>query len=90
MSHRRTNIQTFKNSSRLRKNQTEAESRLWQVLCAHRLNDFHFRRQHARKCCVPVHGITGTGIDRSQLYTGQAKIRARELGVADQVKKPDP
>jgi len=32
------------------------------------------------------HGITGTGIDKSQLYTGQAKIRAKELGVADQVR----
>jgi len=45
MTHRRTNIQTFKNSSRLRKNQTEAESRLWQILRARRLNDFRFRRQ---------------------------------------------
>jgi len=32
------------------------------------------------------HGITGTGIDKSQLYTEQAKIRAEELGVAAQVK----
>ncbi len=31
------------------------------------------------------HGITGTGIDMSQLFTEQAKLRAAELGVADQV-----
>ena len=32
------------------------------------------------------HGITGTGIDLSQLFTEQAKLRAEKLGVADQVK----
>lgn len=32
------------------------------------------------------HGITGTGIDMSQLFTEQAKLRAEELGVAHQVK----
>jgi len=32
------------------------------------------------------HGIIGTGIDMSRLYTGQAKLRAAELGVADKVK----
>ncbi len=47
MNHRRTNIQAFKNSSKLRQNQTEAEAKLWQVLRAHQLNDIHFRRQHA-------------------------------------------
>jgi SAM-dependent methyltransferase len=31
------------------------------------------------------HGVTGTGIDMSQLFTEQAKDRAVELGVADQV-----
>jgi SAM-dependent methyltransferase len=31
------------------------------------------------------HGISGTGIDLSQLFTAQAKLRAEELGVADQV-----
>jgi tRNA(1-methyladenosine) methyltransferase and related methyltransferases len=31
------------------------------------------------------HGITGTGIDMSHLYTEHAKHRALELGVADQV-----
>jgi SAM-dependent methyltransferase len=32
------------------------------------------------------HGVTGTGIDMSQLFTEQANLRAEELGVADQVK----
>ncbi len=31
------------------------------------------------------HGVTGTGIDMSQLFTEQAKSRAVELGVADRV-----
>ena len=31
------------------------------------------------------HGIVGTGIDLSQLFTEQAKRRAEELGVADRV-----
>jgi len=32
------------------------------------------------------HGVIGTGVDMSQLFTEQAKLRAEELGVADQVK----
>ena len=32
------------------------------------------------------HGVVGIGIDMSQLFTAQAKLRAEELGVADQVK----
>jgi SAM-dependent methyltransferase len=32
------------------------------------------------------HGVIGTGIDMSPLFTAQAKLRAEELGVADQVK----
>jgi len=31
------------------------------------------------------HGIIGTGVDMSQLFTEQAKLRAEELGVAGQV-----
>ncbi len=31
------------------------------------------------------HGISGTGIDKSQLFTKQAKLRAEELGVTDRV-----
>ena len=32
------------------------------------------------------HGVIGTGVDMSQLYTEQAELRAEELGVAGQVK----
>jgi SAM-dependent methyltransferase len=32
------------------------------------------------------YGVIGTGIDMSQLFTEQAKLRAEEFGVADQVK----
>ena len=32
------------------------------------------------------HGIVGTGIDLSRLFTEKAKLRAEELGVADQVR----
>ena len=31
------------------------------------------------------YGITGVGVDMSRLFTGQAKLRAEELGVADRV-----
>ncbi len=32
------------------------------------------------------HGVIGTGIDMSQLFTEQARLRAEELGVADRVR----
>ena len=32
------------------------------------------------------YGIVGTGIDMSRFFTGQAKLRAEELGVADRVR----
>lgn len=32
------------------------------------------------------YGVIGTGIDMSQLFTEQARLRAQELGVADRVK----
>jgi SAM-dependent methyltransferase len=32
------------------------------------------------------HGITGIGVDLSQLFSEQAKLRAEELGVADRVR----
>jgi SAM-dependent methyltransferase len=32
------------------------------------------------------HGVTGTGIDLSRLFTEQARLRADELGVADRVR----
>lgn len=47
MPQRRTNLKTIINSYHLRHNQTEAETRLWQVLRMHQLNGVHFRRQHA-------------------------------------------
>lgn len=31
------------------------------------------------------HGISGVGVDMSQLFTAQARLRAEELGVADRV-----
>ncbi len=31
------------------------------------------------------HGVVGTGVDMSRLFTEQARLRAEELGVADQV-----
>ena len=33
-----------------------------------------------------AHGIIGTGVDMSQLFTKQAKLRAEELGIAHKVK----
>lgn len=62
MNHRRTNIQIFKNSSKLRHNQTEVEAKLWQVLRAHQMSDVHFRRQHAigpyiADFCSPKHKL---------------------------------
>jgi very-short-patch-repair endonuclease len=47
MTHRRTTPKIFANSRELRRNQTEAETKLWAYLRAHRLNGVHFRRQHA-------------------------------------------
>ena len=32
------------------------------------------------------YGVIGTGVDMSQLFTAQARLRAEELGVADQVR----
>lgn len=34
---------------------------------------------------VRDHGITGVGVDMSELFSSQAKLRAKELGVADRV-----
>ncbi len=38
--------QAYQRAHHLRKNSTEAESKLWTHLRSHRLNDVHFRRQH--------------------------------------------
>ncbi len=43
----RTDPKTFANAYELRHNLTETEDRLWRVLKTHRLNNIHFRRQHA-------------------------------------------
>lgn len=45
--HRRTSPIIFSNAYKLRHNLTEAEARLWRVLRTHRLNNVHYRRQHA-------------------------------------------
>ncbi len=42
-----TDPKTFANAYNLRHNLTPAESRLWAVLRSHRVDDVHFRRQHA-------------------------------------------
>jgi very-short-patch-repair endonuclease len=47
MTHRRTSPKAFANAHELRRHPTEAESRLWHVLRMHRLDNVHFRRQHA-------------------------------------------
>lgn len=47
MSHRRTNVKAIKNARALRRNLTDAEIRLWQVLQMRQLRDVRFRRQHA-------------------------------------------
>jgi very-short-patch-repair endonuclease len=47
MSHRRTTLKAFANSRKLRRDQTPAETKLWQALRAHQAGDVHFRRQHA-------------------------------------------
>ena len=47
MRHRRTTPKIFANSQELRHNLTEAETKLWSHLRAHRTTGIHFRRQHA-------------------------------------------
>ncbi len=44
---RSTNPKILTRAYELRHNLTEAESRLWRVLRSHRVNNVHFRRQHA-------------------------------------------
>jgi very-short-patch-repair endonuclease len=43
----RTTPKMQRRAAELRRNQTEAEARLWAYLRAHRANGVHFRRQHA-------------------------------------------
>jgi very-short-patch-repair endonuclease len=47
MTHRRTSLKNFTNAQHLRRNPTDAESKLWQILRMHQLANVHFRRQHA-------------------------------------------
>ena len=45
--HKRTTPKVFKKAKELRRNQTEAEAKLWSCLRNHQLNNVGFRRQHA-------------------------------------------
>ena len=45
--HRRSAVQTFHHARELRRNQTDAERRLWQALRMHQVVGIRFRRQHA-------------------------------------------
>jgi very-short-patch-repair endonuclease len=45
--HKRTTPKVFKRAKELRRNQTEAEAKLWSYLRNHQLNNIGFRRQHA-------------------------------------------
>jgi len=45
--HKRTTPKIFERAKALRRDMTEAESRLWKHLRVHRMGDVHFRRQHA-------------------------------------------
>ena len=45
--HKRTTPKVFKHAKDLRRNQTEAEAKLWSHLRNHQLKDIGFRRQHA-------------------------------------------
>jgi very-short-patch-repair endonuclease len=47
MPHKRTTPKIFSRAQELRRNQTEAEAKLWAYLRAHRLSGIGFRRQHA-------------------------------------------
>jgi very-short-patch-repair endonuclease len=45
--HKRTSPKVFGHAKQLRRNQTEAEAKLWSRLRNHQLKDVGFRRQHA-------------------------------------------
>jgi very-short-patch-repair endonuclease len=45
--HKRTSSVIFGRAKELHRNMTPAESKLWNHLRAHQLNDVHFRNQHA-------------------------------------------
>jgi very-short-patch-repair endonuclease len=45
--HKRTTPKIFVHAKQLRRNQTEAEAKLWSLLRNHQLKNVGFRRQHA-------------------------------------------
>jgi len=45
--HKRTTPKVFGHARQLRRNQTEAEAKLWSRLRNHQIKDIGFRRQHA-------------------------------------------
>ncbi len=45
--HKRTTPKIFGRAKQLHRNMTEAEAKLWKHLRAHRMDDVHFRNQHA-------------------------------------------
>jgi len=45
--HKRTTPKIFARAKELHRNQSLAETKLWARLRAHRLNNIHFRNQHA-------------------------------------------
>jgi very-short-patch-repair endonuclease len=45
--HKRTTPKIFGRAKELHRNMTEAETKLWSHLRAHRMGDVHFRNQHA-------------------------------------------
>jgi len=45
--HKRTTQKVFGNARQLHRNMTPAEAKLWAHLRSHRLNNIHFRNQHA-------------------------------------------
>ncbi len=47
MPPRTTTPKMQRRAAELRRNQTEAEAKLWAYLRAHRMSNIHFRRQHA-------------------------------------------
>jgi very-short-patch-repair endonuclease len=60
--YKRTTPKVFKRAKELRRNQTEAEAKLWSYLRNHQLNDVGFRRQHAIEnyivdFCAPRHKL---------------------------------
>lgn len=72
MAHKRTTPKIFHRARELRQNQTQAETKLWEYLRAHRLNGLGFRRQQALgnyivDFCCPQHMLI-VEIDGSQHF----------------------